>query len=220
LQEIRSILKKYDFHGNLIDLGCGEKPYKDFFDGIDKYIGIDFSSYSSNKDFKGCAPDLFFNEIYTENFELPFANDSYDNAVAFQVIEHHKDPQKMLSEMIRVVKNGGYILLTVPFLGGVHEEPNDYQRFTEYGMAELLEKNGCAILESRKAGKFFSVVCMLAIEYLNAFAAKSKFNYYLSAIILPLLLLAEYGCLILDKVFTCDKFYIASIILAQKNDNE
>ena len=87
-------LTKYEFRDNLLDVGCGEKPYRYLFDHINKYLGIDFKSYSYNKDFIGLKPDYYFNNTYKNDFNLPFDNNAFQNVVAFQVLEQHKNPQK------------------------------------------------------------------------------------------------------------------------------
>ncbi|MCK5385530.1 MAG: methyltransferase domain-containing protein [Alphaproteobacteria bacterium] len=80
-------------------------------------------------------------------------DNSFDCVVVLEVLEHVKDPQKALSEIWRVLKSGGKIILSTPFIFHIHAEPHDYWRFTHYGLSLLLEafadveireRNGCA----------------------------------------------------------------------------
>lgn len=218
LNDIKYILKKYKFAGNILDFGCGGKPYKYLFKDAKKYEGIDFINYSINKDFYSEKPDFYFSDDYLDNFNLPFNDNIFDNVVSFQVLEHHKNPQKMIREIFRVTKKGGYVLVSVPFLEGIHEVPNDYQRFTQYGLVELFNKYDCEILEVRGQGSLFSTISLLINEYLNHFASRSKTRYYFSVLIYPPFLFFQYLSLVFDKIFKSDKFCFNYLVLARKKD--
>lgn len=215
LKDIQWIIRKYHFSGRLLDIGCGEKPYKDLFKNVNEYQGIDFENFSANKDFYGENPDYFFVNNYLETLALPFPDESFDHCVSFQVMEHHKNPQKLVSEIIRITKPGGYLLLTVPFLGGIHEEPHDYQRFTKYGLKELFKGKNCQILELKNQGSLFSTISLLFSEYLNNIAYQSKLKYFLCMFIYPPFSLFQYLCLVLDQIFKSDKIFFNYIILVQ-----
>jgi len=216
LQSIKRIVKKYKIFGTVLDIGCGSKPYRSLFDNIKEYRGIDFKDYSVNKDFPAGKPDYYFSDKYIKTLTLPFKNESFDNVVAFQVLEHHPNPQKLINEMFRIVKNKGYILLTTPFLGGIHEEPNDYQRFTKYGLIELFKLYKCELLEIIKQGSLFSTISMLLNESLNSFAAKNKFFYFISVLIYLPFFLFSYISFFLDMIFKSDKIFFNYLILVKK----
>ncbi len=55
-----------------------------------------------------------------------------------------------------MLKPGGKLILTVPFLGRLHEEPFDYYRYTRYGLRHLLEKGGFEVVEIVPTGSIFS----------------------------------------------------------------
>lgn len=214
-RDINLFVKKYHFKGTVLDFGCGQKPYKYLFKNS-QYRGIDFKDYSRNLDFPDDKPDYYFGEEYTKNLFLPFKNESFDNSVSFQVLEHHRDPELMIKEMARITKKGGLILLSCPFIYGLHEEPNDFQRFTKYKLKELFKKNNCEIVEIKEQGSLFSVISMLINEYLSSFAAKNKLYYFLAAVIYLPFLLFQYSSLFLDKFVKSDKIFINYIILAKK----
>ena len=69
----------------------------------------------------------------------PVPGGSYDTVLCSEVLEHVADPAAALAEIRRVLKPGGQLVLTVPFLGRLHEEPHDYYRFTRHGLRTLLE---------------------------------------------------------------------------------
>lgn len=69
----------------------------------------------------------------------------YDSVVCHQVLEHVPDPRAAISEIARVIKPGGRLIVSVPHLSRQHELPHDYFRFTPNGMRQLLEASGLEI---------------------------------------------------------------------------
>lgn len=217
LKAVKETVDKYKFKGKVLDFGCGDKPYKYLFRYGSDYKGIDFRQHSTNNCFPYTEePDYYFDKDYTKDFRLKFRNGEFDQVVAFQVLEHHQDPQMMFQEIFRVVKKGGYVLITVPFMGGIHGEPDDYQRFTRYGLKVRAEKYG-KILELKEQGAVFSVISTFFGESLVRFTGRSKFHYFLGMIIFPPFLLYSYMAFILDKLFPSDHFFINYLLLVQKN---
>jgi SAM-dependent methyltransferase len=88
---------------------------------------------------------------------LPFRSRHFAAAVCTQVIEHVRDPDRLLEEIGRCVRPGGMLLLSGPMYWPLHEEPHDYWRFTPYGLRVLMEKHGFDILELRHDGYAISM---------------------------------------------------------------
>jgi SAM-dependent methyltransferase len=210
------VSKNFIFFGNSIDIGCGEMPYKDYFPKTN-YNGIDFNNYSANKDQNTGQPDMFFDDKYLLDSILPFKDNSYDNTFCFQVLEHHPKPEVLLKELVRVTKTGGKILITAPFLSGLHEKPHDFSRFTSYFIERSMKDLGCKILVFRKQGSLFSTIAMLFNEYISCFAGNSKIHYFLSLIIYPLFFCLSYISLALDYLFVSDNIYFNYLVLIQKD---
>jgi SAM-dependent methyltransferase len=143
--------------GKLLDVGCGSIPYRSLFN-VDDYVGLDIDSETSRK--RGMANCLY------DGGAFPFANASYDAVFCSQVLEHVFNPDYFLSEIIRVLKPGGKLLLTVPFVWDEHEQPFDYARYSTFGLYSLLEKQGFEILLHKKLGADASVLFQLANAYL------------------------------------------------------
>jgi SAM-dependent methyltransferase len=143
--------------GNLLDIGCGNKPYSSLFK-VDLYIGLDIDSENSRKRAKA---DKFY-----DGSVFPFADRSFDSALCNQVLEHVFNPEEFISEIARVLKPGGKLLLTVPFVWDEHEQPYDYARYTSYGLQSLLEKHGLRILEHEKLAADAAIIFQLINAYL------------------------------------------------------
>ena len=61
-------------------------------------------------------------------------------ACCFEVLEHTTDPQKAVNNIYSVLNKGDFCLVSVPFNFHIHDEPNDFYRFTFYGLKMLFKK--------------------------------------------------------------------------------
>jgi SAM-dependent methyltransferase len=142
--------------GRVLDVGCGRKPYAAILrPRCAAYLGMDRpqSTYGTG------AVD-----VAGDALRLPFRAAAFDAVVSFQVLEHVPEPQQFLTEVFRVLKAGGTVLLATPFLWGEHEEPHDYYRFTRYGLRYLAEHAGFEVL-SIEADTGFLAMAVLRLNY-------------------------------------------------------
>jgi len=118
----------------VVDVGCGTKPYRHLFHASSKYFGLDRDEYSVNQN------GILYPDVWIEvtSKELPLADSSCDLIVLFQVLEHVDDIESLVRSLARVLKSGGKLIISVPFMGALHELPEDYRRFTPSGLAQLL----------------------------------------------------------------------------------
>jgi ubiquinone/menaquinone biosynthesis C-methylase UbiE len=147
---------------------------------------------------------------------MKFKNASFDHTVAFQVLEHHINPEELIKEMYRITKPGGLIFLTVPFLGGIHEEPHDYQRYTKFGLAHLFDAYKSKILILESYGSIASTISTLLNEELCNFANINRMNYFISLILYPPLLIIQYLSLFIDLFIKSDHIVRGYLILVKK----
>ncbi len=123
----------------LLDLGCGSKPYRSLYPP-GEVVGADV--------FDGSAVDVKL-EV---GKPLPFKDNYFANVFCSQVFEHVYDVDLLLSEAFRVTRSGGKLVLTVPFVWDLHEEPNDYLRFTRYWLDRRLRDIGYSSIEITPQG--------------------------------------------------------------------
>lgn len=142
--------------GNLLDVGCGSKPYLSMF-AVASYIGLDIDTADSRR--RGIA-DQFY-----DGGKFPFQDASFDSVLCNQVLEHVFNPTEFLGEISRVIKPGGKLLLTVPFVWDEHEQPHDYARYSSFGLRYLLEGAGFKLVHHKKLGADPSVLFQLANAY-------------------------------------------------------
>lgn len=127
----------YYLKGRLMDLGCGERPYRLIYD--------EFCEDSIGVDVETCIHDQKLVDIFASADDMPFENASFDTILCTNVLEHVANMEKAFSEISRVIKSGGYLIMSVPFLYPAHEIPHDFYRFTRYGIEHQLEKNGFVV---------------------------------------------------------------------------
>jgi SAM-dependent methyltransferase len=123
----------------VLDLGCGHKPYRDLFNGA-RYIGIDHGAEDSSPDVLGDAR------------QIPIRSGAVDIVFSTQVVEHVPHPDRMVRECGRILRPGGYLIMTGPMYWPLHEEPFDFYRFTKYGFAQLLADSGFSEWEIKEDG--------------------------------------------------------------------
>jgi SAM-dependent methyltransferase len=126
--------------GSLLDVGCGEMPFRFALHPDVRYCGIDVEEALAF----GMTADSSISAFDGRN--IPFPDDHFDNILCTEVIEHAADPVQLAREMYRVLKPGGQLVLTVPFSARVHHAPYDFHRFTRYRLAEMFKPfNQCEI---------------------------------------------------------------------------
>jgi SAM-dependent methyltransferase len=82
---------------------------------------------------------------------------SFDAVVCISVLEHTKNPERILSEILRVLKNDGKCLLIIPWLFESHMEPLDYHRFSvDWGKNRL---QGFQIISSEASNGYLGLLC-------------------------------------------------------------
>lgn len=86
---------------------------------------------------------------------LPIGDQTFDAVLCTQTLEHTKEPKIVLSELARVLRPGGPLLLTAPFIYEEHLQPFDFFRFTSFGFTHLLEATGFRIVSMTWLEGFF-----------------------------------------------------------------
>ncbi len=156
-------------HGTLLDLGCGSVPMFEFYKNKVQDITC--------ADWENCAHETSHIDVYCDlNTKLPFDDNSFDTIIFSDVLEHLSNPKGTLSEIHRILKKNGTLIMNFPFMYGLHEEPFDYCRYTKYrirtwldelqftiiveeeygGLVELVEHSILRLLNTKKGGKYLS----------------------------------------------------------------
>lgn len=144
-------LLKHEVSGHLLDIGCGTKPYGPLLSGhIARHTGVDLPS---------SIHDQSAVDAYAGATSLPFRSGAFDSVLCTEVLEHVPDPRKAMEEISRVLRPGGTVLLTTPFMYRVHEAPYDFFRYTPFAITALAESAGLEVTAMRTRGGYLSVAC-------------------------------------------------------------
>ena len=129
--------KRQFLKGTILDVGCGQMPYRSELTAPKgsaiRYIGLDFEVNPIHDN----QPDIVW-----KDGRIPLDEATVDSAILTEVLEHCPDPDSILAEVFRVIKPGGILFLTVPYLWPLHEVPFDNYRYTPFALRRHLEKAG------------------------------------------------------------------------------
>lgn len=145
----------------VLDAGAGEAGHRRHF-SRGRYVAMD--SGVGNPEWNYSRLD-----VQGDLQNLPFAAQSFDRILCMVVLEHTRDPRKVLAEFARVLRAGGTLHLVVPFLWEEHQAPHDYQRFTRYGLRLLFEGLPLQFDLVSPMGGFFWVCARRCINLLGFF---------------------------------------------------
>lgn len=148
----------HNLNGVFLDFGCGQKPYRNLFE-CENYIGLDI--FSSGHSHKKSKVDMFY-----DGKEIPFDNEYFDSIFSSEVLTHTFNTKDIIQEINRVLKVGGYLLITVPFVWFENEIPYDNNRYTSFGIKYLLEEAGFTIVKQDKTTNFIQTLFQLFNAYL------------------------------------------------------
>ena len=140
---------------------------------------------------------LFENvDVVGDGHHLPFLDNSFDGVIIEVVLEHIRDPERVISEIHRVLKRSGYVYSVIPFIHPYHGYPGDYRRFTIEGVPLLFwqfEREELGVLR----GPGVAMLNLLTtIPFLFTFSKSEKIFYITKGLSLCLLLPIKF----LDKL--------------------
>jgi len=123
--------------GRVLDAGCGSKPYKRLFPGCD-WVGLDVRPVG---------------DVEGDIHELPFPDEEFDCVICTEVLHLCAWPQVAMKQMARVLKPGGYIIVTVPNTS--EEDEATLFNIKLRGLTVLLEMGGFSGVQIGTEGRLF-----------------------------------------------------------------
>ncbi len=190
-------------HGRCLDLGCGEMPYARLLRGrVTHYVGTDLRSNAA-------APP----HVVSDSLMLPFRAQSFDTVLCTQVLEHVRNPLLTMAEIARVLRPGGYAVITAPALWPLHEEPHDYFRYTKYGLEELAFRCNLRHVAVAERGGGITAIAQLAGALLyDVFGRRTLPRVLMRIIVAPFLSVCE----LLDRLLSYRKLTLGYVMIAER----
>ncbi len=137
-------LTKYSVSGKVVDVGGGENPsYLGFLEAKDAEV----TSIDLRRDEQSGA------RIDLETSCLPYDDDSVDDVLMFNILEHIYNHRHLIGESYRILKPGGRVLGFVPFLINYHPDPSDFFRYTKEALARIFAMGGFKIEIIKEIGR-------------------------------------------------------------------
>ncbi len=205
-------VKKYAHHisGKTIDVGSGSKPYVNLFKNVTEYIGMDIEQ--SGHKHQSSSIDVFY-----DGETFPFKDSEIDSLVFFEVLEHVFNPDQFLSEIGRVVKPGGTMVVTIPFIWGEHEQPYDFARYSSFGLKHLFDEHKFEIKEHKKYLSDFRLFPLLVNSYIYTMFKKFLPGILAWLFILPFIFLNNMAGLFLYILPKNEEMYFGNIYVLKNN---
>jgi len=142
--------------GHLLDLGCGEVPLYGRYQRL--VSAVTCADWNGNR-----HVDLTCDLAQA----LPLASGSFDTIILSDVLEHVPEPEQVLTELARLLKEGGKLLLNVPFFYWLHEKPHDYYRYTEWALRRHAERAGFSVLLLEPVGGSPEILADIGAKHLT-----------------------------------------------------
>lgn len=119
--------------GGVLDVGCGQSPYKFLLNSAAEYKGIDILD-ADKFDYNNSEITHFNGE------DIPFEDNVFEGVICTEVLEHVQNYQKLVNEMHRVMKKDAKALITVPWGARYHYIPYDFFRYTPSSLKTMFEQ--------------------------------------------------------------------------------
>ncbi len=156
-RSLDEFVSRFDNSQLIVDIGSGIRKHSS------RIIGLDFVEVEGV-------------DICGNLYSLPLRDNCLDGIIIKGVLEHIEFPQRAVAELERVLKPGGLVYSSIPFMQAYHPSPGDFQRFTIDGIQRLFyrfEKIECAI--TRGAG---SSAVWIGREYLSQLFSLNNIHLY------------------------------------------
>ena len=147
-----------NLQGDILDFGAGVAPYRHLFVRASKYVTVDIAASGHPDDERNA-------DYYYDGRVLPFKDGEFDVVFSSEVFEHIFNLDEILSEIARVLKSQGKILVTIPFAWPEHEVPYDFARYSSYGIKSIFERHGFEVEFLTKSGGYIETVAQLLSAY-------------------------------------------------------
>jgi SAM-dependent methyltransferase len=180
--------------GVMLDVGCGVRPYERFFlPFVTKYLGLEYSPESG---YRGNTADFC-----GDASALPLDTGSIDTILCTEVFEHLQDPERAMSEFARVLRPGGVLITTAPFVFPVHDE-HDYFRYSSKGLAVMMSRHGLEVEKVEPlSGSGLTIAVLFNLYFLDIGFTWTKWLYPFGLVLRPLLLLCCFFVNLIGRLF-------------------
>jgi len=139
-------------NARILDAGAGECRYAVAFAHCN-YIACDKAVGDAKWNYTHI-------DVLADLASIPFKPETFDAVLSANVLEHIREPGAAVRDMVSVLKRGGRLYMSVPFLADpIHQEPHDFFRYTEYGLRHLIQDAGLTPVSILPMGGLLFLMC-------------------------------------------------------------
>ena len=205
LQSLRGLLP--ELRGEILDVGCGTKPYRVWVPAT-RYVGLDYDTPQRRA--VGVA------DVYYDGGRFPMCDGTFDGVLCTQVLEHVFNPEEFLREISRVLRPGGVLVLTVPFVWDEHEQPHDFGRYSSFGLRALLARTGFEVQTLEKTPTDARAVAQIVAGWVYKLVNTRGRWMSLGVQLIVIMPISLGGSLVAAVLPSNDDFYLDNVVLARK----
>jgi SAM-dependent methyltransferase len=133
---------------SVLDVGCGEQPLRPMVERAGgQYTGVDVA-----QNLAGTV------DVVADITDIPLPDDSFDVVLCTEVLEHVADTSAALTQLARLCRPGGVVIVTSPFMYPLHEEPHDFVRLTPHVFRRWAQEHGLTVAELTTGGNELEVM--------------------------------------------------------------
>jgi SAM-dependent methyltransferase len=205
VRDLQEVLPR--LHGRVLDVGCGEQPYRGWLRPDCEYVGVDVEKRPGNA------------AVIRPGERWPLEDNSFGAVLCTQVLEHDSDPDHTLAEIERVLEPGGTAVITVPFAYNEHARPYDFRRWSAAGAAGFVGQR-LEVTEVRKQGRGGSLIGTLWLNWIEHQVGLSPGLQIVRALLMPVWIL--FSGLVnatargMDRLDRTGAFYLNVLVVAAK----
>lgn len=165
---IRDVASRLPQGARILDAGAGTCKYRPLFAHC-HYESQDFGQYT--------GPEHKYGQIdyVCDITAIPVEADAFDGIICTEVLEHVPYPDRVITELARILKPGGMLVLTAPFTSGTHMAPYHYcAGFSPFWYQHFLGQAGLQLESCRANGGFFRLYGQESRRFLYMLTPKNK----------------------------------------------
>ena len=203
--ELIDLRNKGYLSGHVLNAGAGWRDIAHLVDGT-----------LVNQDLSWPGDERTNIDIVSPIDNIPRPDNTFDAIICLAVLEHVEVPEQCVREFFRVVKPGGIVIASVPFLQPEHKVPTDFQRYTKDGLSTLFRKCGFEIEENKALFTVYHTLHWIVFEWLTL---KNNVWYKILRVMLlvPLALLSQKSQLCSDKIASGFRIVVRKPLAATNN---
>jgi SAM-dependent methyltransferase len=170
---------------------------KEFGDYRGLFRGRVLNAGAGNRDISSMVQGELFNQdlpyglhndnihIYSPLHDIPKPDCFFDAIICNAVLEHVANPDEIMEEFARVLRDDGYLYLGLPFLQPEHKDPTDFQRYTADGLVALANRHQFVVEKVESVHNVYVTLAWIIVYWL---ASKNSLrNFFLKLALYPLL---------------------------------